>query len=376
MLDKILLFPYWFALKMRHFMFDSGLRKEHTTEVPSICVGNITVGGTGKTPHTEMILRLLLEDADWGNKDLAVLSRGYKRKSKGFQQVTTDGSAKEYGDEPMQIKSKFPGVTVAVDKSRHEGCYFLCNPHKVRTSRKARRCKDKFLPKSDLIILDDAFQHRSIKASASIVLVDYNRPIFKDHLLPLGRLRDLPERINDADIIIVSKCPPDMNAWERSKWAEAFGISLYDGAECCGTRRNGRKQYVFFTKTCYDSAKAVFPEGDPRYIYSKKLILFTGIANDTPLRHYLSSDYKILKHLNYPDHHRFSNADIREIESVSKGLPTSVIMTTEKDCQRVRDCRKISDNLKMRMFYIPIKADFLSDRDRSTFISALKGFLK
>ena len=105
-------------------------------------------------------------------------------------------------------------------------------------------------------------------------------------------------------------------------------------------------------------------------------MLFTGIANDLPLRHYLSSDYKILKHLNYPDHHKFSNADMREIQAAAKVFPTAVIMTTEKDCQRLRDCAKISDNLKLRLFYIPIKADFLSDQDRQTFITALKTFLK
>ena len=376
MIDKFLLFPYWLALKTRHFMFDNGLRKVQTTEVPSICVGNITVGGTGKTPHTEMLLRILQEDQDWGNKDIAVLSRGYKRKSKGFQQVTAGGTAKEYGDEPVQIKSKFPNITVAVDKSRNEGCSFLCHPHTVNTSRKGRRCKDKAFPKADLIILDDAFQHRSIKASASIVLVDFNRPIFRDHLMPLGRLRDLPERINDADIIIVSKCPPNLNAWEKSQWAEALGISLYDGSECCGTRKNGRKQYVFFTKTSYDNAAPVFPQGDPRYVYAQRLVLFTGIANDTPLRHYLSSSYKIVRHLNFPDHHAFSNADIRSIEDAAKAFPTSVIMTTEKDCQRVRDCAKVSDNLKLRLFYIPIKAEFLSDNDKATFTSALKSLLK
>ena len=376
MIDKFLLFPYWLALKIRHFMFDNGLRKVQKTEVPSICVGNITVGGTGKTPHTEMILRLLLEDQDWGNKDIAVLSRGYKRKTRGFQQVTSHGTAKEYGDEPMQIKSKFPNITVAVDKSRNEGCNFLCHPHTVNTSRKGRRCKDKNFPKSDLIILDDAFQHRSIKASASIVLVDFNRPIFRDHLMPLGRLRDLPERINDADIIIVSKCPPNLNAWEKSQWAEALGISLYNGSECYGTRKNGRKQYIFFTKTSYDTAASVFPQGDPRYVYAQRLVLFTGIANDTPLRHYLSSNYKIVKHLNFPDHHTFSRADIRSIEDASRSFPTSVIMTTEKDCQRVRDCAKVSDNLKLRLFYVPIKAEFLSDNDKATFVTALKSFLK
>ena len=376
MIDKILLFPYWLALKLRHFMFDSGLRRQHRTEVPSICVGNITVGGTGKTPHTEMLLNMLSADEDWAGRNIAVLSRGYKRKSRGFQQVTADGSAREYGDEPLQIKKKFPWATVVVDSSRKEGCDFLCHPDKLHTSRKARRCKEKDLPAADLIILDDAFQHRKVKASASIVLVNYNRPAFSDHLLPLGRLRDLPERIADAEIIIVSKCPPDLNSWEKSKWAEALGVSLYDVAECHGTGRNGKKQYVFFTKTCYDTAAPIYPEGDQRYVYSKRLVLFSGIADDTPLRHYLSSDYKIVRHLRFSDHHSFGRADINTIEYAVKDYPTSVVMTTEKDCQRVRDCKDISDNLKIRMFYTPIKTDFLSDGDRSIFFTALKSFLK
>ena len=120
MIDNILLFPYWLALKCRHFMFDHNIRKSNPTEVPSICIGNITVGGTGKTPHTEMLLRELMEDEHWGNRNIAVLSRGYKRKSKGFQQVVLDGSAKVFGDEPVQMKRKFPYVTVAVDKSRKD----------------------------------------------------------------------------------------------------------------------------------------------------------------------------------------------------------------------------------------------------------------
>ena len=377
MIDKILLFPYWFTLKLRHLMFDCGIRKSHTTEVPSICVGNITVGGTGKTPHTEMIIRSLLADEEWKDKNLAVLSRGYKRKSRGFQQVTADGTAKAYGDEPLQIKKKFPQVTVAVDKSRKEGCDFLCHPEVLQSStRKARRCRHKEFPAADLIILDDAYQHRTIKPTVSIMLVNYNRPTFKDHLMPFGKLRDLKERTEAADIIIVSKCPPDLNAWEKSKWAEALGISLYDGAECCGARKNGRKQYIFFTKTGYDTAIPVFPEGDQRYVYSKKLILFTGIANDTPLRHYLSSNYKIIRHLNFPDHHSFSWSDIKTVADTLRAHPTAVVMTTEKDCQRVRDCKNISDNLKMQMFYIPIKSEFLSDSDKEQFITVLKSFLK
>ena len=376
MIDRILLFPYWLILKLRHLMYDCGLCKVSKTEVPSICVGNITVGGTGKTPHTEMIIRTLLEDSEWGDKNIAVLSRGYRRKSKGFQQEAYNGTAEEYGDEPLQIKKKFPAVTVAVDKSRKEGCEFLCNPQLLQTSKKAKRCKDKNLPKADLIILDDAFQHRSIKASASIVLVDYNRPIFKDHLLPIGRLRDLPERIDDADIVIVSKCPGDINAWEKGQWAEALGIHMYDASECAGKRDNGKKQYIFFTRIQYDTPAAIFEEGDPRYVYSKRLVLFSGIANDAPLRAYLCNEYKIVRHLQFPDHHKFSRADIRSIEDAVKDYPTAVAMTTEKDCQRVRDCKKISDNLKLKLFYTPIKAEFLSYEDKELFNTTLKSFLK
>ena len=376
MIDKILLFPYWLILKMRHFMFASGLRKSKSAEVPTICVGNITVGGTGKTPHTEMILRTLMRDPDWGAKNIAILSRGYKRKTKGFQQVVADGTAKEYGDEPLQIKRKFPFITVAVDKSRIQGCDFLCNPEKVQISKKARRCKHKDFPKSDLIILDDAFQHRSLKPTVSIVLVDYSRPTFTDHLMPLGKLRDLPERIAAADIIIVTKCPTFLDAWEKSRWAEALGLNGYDGAECHGTRKNGKRQHIFFTSIGYDNSASVFPEGDPRYLYTQRLILFSGIANDKPLRMYLSDNYKIVRHFDFPDHHKFTRGDIAAINSAAKAFPTSVVMTTEKDCQRMRDCANVPDNLKKRMFYAPIKVNFYTEEDQNKFASILNSYLK
>ena len=376
MIDKILLFPYWLSLKLRHFFYDSGLRKVSCADVPTICIGNITVGGTGKTPHTEMLIRTLLQDEEWSSRSIAVLSRGYKRKTKGFQQVTSDGTALAYGDEPLQIKKKFPGITVAVDKSRTEGCDFLAHPDKLQTTKKGKKCIDKDLPAADLIILDDAFQHRALKPTLSIVLVDYNRPIFKDHLLPMGRLRDLPERIAAADIVIVSKCPNDVNAWEKCTWAENLGIRNFDAASCSGTRRNGKKQHIFFSTITYDAAEAVFPEGNPRYIYTNRLVLFSGIANDAPLLSYLSSDYKIVRHFKFPDHHKFSRADINTIASAAKEFPTSVIMTTEKDCQRIRDCHKIKEELKQRLFYSPIKTAFLTENEKEKFITALKDGLR
>lgn len=362
MIDKVLLFPYWLTLKIRHFMYDHGMRKVHTPDVPTICVGNVTVGGTGKTPHTEMIIRTLLQDTEWSGKNIAVLSRGYKRKTKGFQQVVCDGTARQFGDEPMQIKRKFPSVTVAVDKSRKQGCSFLSDPEKVKTSRKGRKCLHKDFPKADLIILDDAFQHRAVKPAVSVVLVDYNRPVFKDHLMPLGKLRDLPERIGAADIVIVSKCPRYLDPWERSKWTRALKIR--------------KDQHIFFTSIGYDNSEAIFPEGDPRYLYTRRLILFSGIANDRPFRSYLSDYYKIIRHFDFPDHHKFTRADIATISRAANAYPTSVVMTTEKDCQRVRDCRNITDNLKQRMFYAPIKVNFYSEMEQEEFSTVLNSYLK
>mgnify|MGYP002511330809 FL=1 len=376
MIDRILLFPYSLTLACRHALYNIGLFKSHKAAVPTICVGNITVGGTGKTPHTEMILRMLLEDEQWQDKNIAVLSRGYKRKSKGFQQVVLDGTTEDYGDEPLQIKRKFPQVTVAVDKSRKEGCMFLSNPDLLQTSKKARRCIHKDMPKADIIVLDDAFQHRALKPDFSVVLVDYNRPVFKDHLMPFGRLRDLPSRLSAADVLIVTKCPTYIDDEQRAEWASNLGIKEFDPQTCMGTRKNGKKQRILFTSIAYDTPQAVFPEGDSRYLYAKRLILFSGIANDTPLRNFLCGDYKIVKHFNFPDHHKFTRSDVYSIRNASDAYPTSVIMTTEKDCQRIRDCRFVPGSLKDRMFHIPIKVGFLTDEDRNIFRSLLTSALK
>ncbi len=375
MINQTLLFPYWLTLKIRHALYNIGIFKSREADVPTICVGNITVGGTGKTPHTEMILRMLLESKEWGNKNIAVLSRGYKRKSKGFQQVVAEGTAEDYGDEPLQIKRKFPLVTVAVDKSRKNGCELLCYPNLTLTTRKGRRCMHKNYKNADIIVLDDAFQHRAIKPTFSIVLVDYNRPIFKDHLLPVGHLRDLPERIAAADMVIVTKCPTYIDDTQRRKWAKNLGIKEYDPKKGEGIRKDGKRQHILFTSIAYDTAQPVFPEGDARYMYAKNLILFSGIANDEPFRRYLCGNYKIVRHFNFPDHHEFTRPDIHSIRNASDDFPTSVIMTTEKDCQRVRDCRFVPSSMKTRMFHIPIKVDFLTEEDRNIFNSALMSSL-
>ena len=326
---------YRLILSLRHLAFDKGWKKSFTAPVPTICVGNITVGGTGKTPHTEMILRKLLYSDQWAFKNIAVLSRGYKRKSKGFQIVDRDSSARFAGDEPLQIARKFPSVTVAVDKDRVNGCEKLAD--KV----------------ADIIVLDDAFQYRRLRPTKSIVLVDYNRPIYSDKLLPWGRLRDLPSRIKAADAVIVTKCPASLTEWDRQEFRRR--LKLEDS------------QKLFFTTVAYDTPEPVFPEADSRYTYSQRLTLGPGIANDAPLRSQLSDTYKISERLSFGDHHKFSRADIHRIEKAVKEFPTACIMTTEKDAQRLRDAKKVPDKIRQRLFYIPVKAEFFTPEEDAAF---------
>jgi len=333
-------------------------RKASGAEVPTICVGNITVGGTGKTPHTEMILDMLQRNWKWGNSNLAVLSRGYKRKSKGFQQVVRTSVAEFAGDEPLQIKKKFPAVTVAVDKDRIEGCDFLVHPEKLQEKSKAtKRVKDPLFPASELIVLDDAFQYHKLHADLNIVLMDYHRPITSDKLLPAGRLRDLKSRLKDADILIVTKAPSDMTAEERAAYIKENKIES--------------AKSIYFTTIKYEQPVAVFEQADPRYSYAQNLVLFTGIANDEPLRAYLSDHYKIVEHLTFPDHHAYSKADLHKVADTIKRYPTAVLMTTEKDAQRVLDSRSLPEIIKQRLFYVPIKVDFLTEEDRAAFEQAI-----
>lgn len=367
MLRRILLAPYYLTLRIRHALYDHGVFKVHTCEIPTICVGNIAAGGTGKTPHTEMILRTLLASEQWSDKHIAVLSRGHKRKSSGFQQILCEDTAAFSGDEPLQIKRKFPNVTVAVDRTRVEGCDFLLHPEKLNSSRAGRKCAHKDIESPDLIVLDDAFQYRSLQASFNIVLVDYNRPPSNDCLLPFGRLRDLPERLFKANIIIVTKCPKYMENWEKIEWAKSLEISGYDPETCQGQTKSGKTMMVLFTTISYCPLEPVFEGDDKRYVYSKNLILVSGIASDTPLKRYLSDSYKLVKHFKFTDHHKYTHLDISRILNATKRWPTALIATTEKDSQRLRGYKRMPETLKKRMFQAPIEVHFVSEHEKEVF---------
>lgn len=353
-------------------------------------MGNLAVGGTGKTPMAELIVKTLQEesepdaepvirkedmeydglfagvglfDGNFGDvkdatgktarnvkkRNIGVLSRGYKRKSKGYQLVPAEGTAKQYGDEPLQIKRKFPNVSVAVDADRLRG---------VRNLQTMG---------VDYVILDDAYQHRRIKPTKTILLTSYNNPYFKDRLMPWGKLRDLPGRARKADMIVVTKCPTMLDEWEKSKMASNLGLKCFDNKSCTGVNVDGRTQYLLFATLLYEKLKPVFPEGDMRYIHSGMAILFTGIANDTPLVKWLCDSYKIINHFKFPDHHIFSKADIHSIVSCARHNPISVVITTEKDAQRMRDGSVVPDDVRKRMFYAPIRTMLLSTAEHEVF---------
>ena len=373
MIDKILLFPYYLVLAIRHGLYNKGfICKSVEAEVPTICLGNITAGGTGKTPHAEMILRALQRSDDWAFRNVAILSRGYKRESKGFQQLPLDATTAFYGDEPVQIKRKFPAVTVAVDRDRIEGCRYLCHPDTILPGKKGEYCQAKEFPPADLIVLDDAFQYRKLKATYNIVLIDYNRPVNKDRLIPFGRLRDLPRRIRAAQAIIITKCPHYMEDSDKAAFLEAMGYRDYDPVLCQAViGRRGLVQKVFFTCINYQPMTNIYPEGDLRYIYSQKLILFSGIAKDMPLRMFLSDKYKIIKRFSFNDHHKFTHTDIRAFVKASKANPTAALATTEKDACRLQDYSSVPPRLKERLFQIPIETAFLSDNEESVFVASL-----
>lgn len=350
---------YKLYLKHRSNAYRNGRKKSGTSPVPAVCIGNVTVGGTGKTPHTEMVLRMMQETPVFRGKSLAVLSRGYRRKSKGFLEVSADGTVRDFGDEPLQIKKNFPDVCVAVDRDRVRGC---------RTLAEEKR--------AEVIVLDDAFQYRRLKADLNIVLVDSSRPVWEDKLLPLGRLRDLPERIFEADCIIVTKCSPDIDNGFRENFAEKLKLTGYDPSAGKAITPAGRELKLLFTTIEYCSPVMVFPDGEPRYAYCQKTVLFSGIANDAPLRAHLGDNFRVVASLKFPDHHNYSKKDIRKILASSRKHPVSCIATTQKDAQRLYAMDNLPAEFRERLFMVPIRAEFCSGNEKEIFRNFLTGASK
>ncbi|MDL2320679.1 tetraacyldisaccharide 4'-kinase [Alistipes sp. OttesenSCG-928-B03] len=323
-----LAFLYNIGISVRHKMFDWGLKRSRAFDIPIVCVGNLTVGGTGKTPVTEMLVRNLKRD--W---NVAVLSRGYKRKTKGYLEIDPRMSFLKTGDEAKQIKLKFPDVVVAVCEKRADGIDEIRRRH----------------PEVNLIILDDAFQHRYVTPWVNILLMDHSRPIYNDHLLPWGTLRDKKSQIDRAGYVLVTKCPTDMNPLERRLVRKSLKLYPY--------------QSLFFCSTVLGNAIEMFPDGaHVRLQKGDNVIAMSGIGNPAQFEENLSERYTVVGRLEYPDHHPYRSRDLKDMmEAINNSPKGTVIVTTEKDAVKLRGSRKIPAAIRERLFYIPVKVAFYED---------------
>lgn len=337
---------YEWGVRLRNACFNAGILKETTFDRPVICIGNITVGGTGKTPHTEMLLRLLLPD-----HRVAVLSRGYKRKSRGYRLASMESPMYEIGDEPWQIKQKFPDAIVAVDANRRHGINRLLSDAETKDV--------------DVILLDDAFQHRYVKAGLNILLTDYHRLITDDAMLPAGRLREPIIAKERAHIVIVSKCPAKMTPMDYRVIREALALKPY--------------QQLFFSTFHYGKPYRLFadtPGQAEELTADTHVLLLTGIALPMQMMMDLKRITRHITPLAFADHHEFTNNDLQTIEEAFTAMQGNkrLIVTTEKDAARLRLVQNLSPIVRRHIYVLPIKVAFLRG-EQALFENAIRSFV-
>ncbi len=332
---RLLSLFYGIAAGLRNELFDLKILSSKEFDIPVVSIGNITAGGTGKTPHTEYIAALLRP-----NFKIAVLSRGYKRKTRGFHIVETTSKVDQVGDEPLQIKLKFEDIIVAVDGNRVRGIgHLLALPEKPAA-----------------ILLDDAFQHQYVTPGINILLIDYNRLITKDSLLPYGRLRESASNKSRATIIIITKCPTELKPIDERIITKELEIRPY--------------QNLYFSKINYGPLKPVFPEDaiapSVELIEGLTVLMVTGIANPASLKEYLKHSTHAIHELSFPDHHKYVESDINRIMTKFESLQMGkkIIVTTEKDMVRFRDLKVVPEIIRQNMYFIPVKISFLNNAEK------------
>ena len=340
-LAKIILTPcsyiYRAIVETRNFLFNTGVLKQREFDIPVISIGNLAVGGTGKTPHTEYIVNRLCT-----HYKMAVLSRGYKRKTRGFVLATSNLSSYDLGDEPYQIYRKFGScINVAVCESRVKGIEQLLEIN----------------PDLQLIVLDDAYQHRYVKPRVSVVLTDYRKLPCDDKMLPLGELREPKENLSRADIVIVTKCPNSMKPIDVNVVKKKLNLAKW--------------QKVFFSTYRYKDLTPVFSAEtsytpDLNWLSPNDTILVvTGIANPVPMVKYLKFFQAKVKVIHFNDHHNYTREDLGFITKTFERLPgeRKFIVTTEKDAVRLMNNAYLPHMMRKQLFYLPIEVEFMPGED-------------
>lgn len=328
---NILLLPFtlfWAAgVWLRNRLYDWGILSQVSFDFPVIGVGNLSVGGTGKTPTVEYLVRLCLEN---GLRP-AIVSRGYKRKSRGFYLLDKEATAEKAGDEAYQLKRKFPEIPVAVCKNR---------------AKAIKRLREE-VKGIDVFLLDDSFQHRKVKPGLNILLTPYSQPFSEQWLLPAGRLREPKGARKRADIIVITKNPIVLSPFEERRLLEALKPFPH--------------QKVFFSYISYGEITGVTETADPTIdstvLSRTSIMLFTGIANATPLKYYLERKAKEVFLQRYPDHHRYKEKDLKKIRKQFDNLytPLKVVVTTEKDLRRLEHSQQLELLQDMPFYYLPIR---------------------
>lgn len=340
----IILFPvsviYGLVVGIRNLLFNLQILKQTRFDIPVITVGNITAGGTGKTPHVEYLVKLLCKQFK-----IAVLSRGYKRRTKDFLLAGVSSKVSDIGDEPRQIKHKFPNIKLAVCRKRVEGIKKLLSHY----------------PDLNVVILDDGFQHRYVKPGLSILLIDYHHPLKTDHLLPYGNLRECESEVKRAHIVIVTKTPQNIKPIEKRIIIKDLKLFPY--------------QFLYFTSLTYLAPVAVFKNASKQKISYEDIkkdhiavILMTGIANPKPLLQFLNKYTRKIEHVGFPDHHRFTIRDMDKITQRFYRLDSDhkIMITSEKDAMRLTEMKGIDKELKQSFYYVPVEVKF-NDNDARRF---------
>lgn len=341
---RVLLFPvallYGLVIKIRNYLYNKNIIKSSSFNFPIITVGNLSVGGTGKSPMVEYLIRLLLTEYN-----IATLSRGYKRKTRGYVLANEKTTAIDIGDEPMQFHNKFPGVTVTVCEER---AYAI-----------PQILYDK--PATDVIILDDALQHRQVNAGFNILLTDYSNPFYKDFFLPTGNLRDEKSSYERADIIVVTKCPDETGIEEKNKIVKRINPLA--------------EQKVFFTGIKYGMPYRLITRGKAALNNNASVLLVCGIANPKPLKKFIEASVSSLSVLHYKDHYIFTIDDLRHIKKRFDALegPDKIIVVTEKDAVRlVKFQAELGD---IPVYVLPMEPFFLFNESQE-FNYLVKKFIK
>lgn len=339
---------YGLGVGVRNYLFDAEILKSKSYSIPVISVGNITVGGAGKTPHVEYLIDLLRDEMQ-----VAVLSRGYKRKSRGYVVADEDTTMRDIGDEPFQIKQKFEGVYVAVDKDRCHGIDHLISDEDTKDV--------------EVILLDDAFQHRYVKPGVNILLVDYHKFINYDKLLPAGRLREPQSAKVRADIVIVTKCPKNLNPIDYRVLSKAMDLKAF--------------QQLYFTTLSYCDLKPIFNGGDTvplNEIMGENILLLTGIASPEHLQVDIMEYTRGVKleTMAFSDHHNFTERDVERINERFAAMPSPKrIITTEKDQVRLFYLEGLSEEVKQNIYALPIKVEFMLEGGK-TFNEKIESYVR